>query len=188
VYNTTANATQPPDGNSPNTSGHILLTNSKSGTSRYSMAIGLDQANGFGYLNAAGNGAFQPICLNTRGGNVGIGVTNPGATLTIGNTLAGFGFSMVYSSTLSSAGSLSFQPTKAGIYISSYAGDVLIFSTTYLYGNTSYSSTISYLNAATLGSNAGLGQLSLSSAANGAITATYKATGDMFRVFMMAFN
>jgi len=77
IYSTTANASNAPDTGNPNTSGHILVRNSKSGTTPYTMAIGLDQANGFGYLNAAGNGATQPICLNTRGGTVGVGTTNP---------------------------------------------------------------------------------------------------------------
>jgi hypothetical protein len=81
IRNTIADSTQAPDG-APS-SGHILLTNSKSGISAYSMAIGIDQAYGIGYLNVAGNGSVQPLCLNTRGGNVGIGTTNPQTTLDI---------------------------------------------------------------------------------------------------------
>jgi hypothetical protein len=64
-------------------SGLIVVRNTKTGSSPYSMAIGVDQSHGFGYLNAAGNNQVQPICINTRGGNVGIGVTNPGGPLDI---------------------------------------------------------------------------------------------------------
>ena len=62
-------------------SGLILLRNTKTGSTPYSMAIGVDQSHGFGYLNAAGNAQVQPICINTRGGNVGIGKTNPATKL-----------------------------------------------------------------------------------------------------------
>jgi Chaperone of endosialidase len=77
VYNNTASSSSPPDGGS--TSGQIVLTNSKTGTTVYAMSIGMDQSYGIGYLNAAGNSAVQPICLNTRGGGIGIGNTNPGS-------------------------------------------------------------------------------------------------------------
>jgi hypothetical protein len=75
VFNSTANASAAPDGGS--NIGQILVRNNKAGVSPYSMTMGVDQATGVGYINAAGNGAFQPVCLNTRGGSVGIGLINP---------------------------------------------------------------------------------------------------------------
>jgi hypothetical protein len=75
VFNTTADASAAPDGGS--NIGQLLLRNSKTGSTPYSMTVGVDQATGVGYLNAAGNGAYQSVCLQTRGGFVGIGLTNP---------------------------------------------------------------------------------------------------------------
>jgi len=75
IYNTTADSTRGPDVD--NRAGQLTISNSKTGTSVYSMAIGMDQVFGIGYINAAGNNTMQPVCLNTRGGNVGIGTTNP---------------------------------------------------------------------------------------------------------------
>jgi hypothetical protein len=51
------------------------------------MGLGVDQTTGAGYINAAGNGAIQPVCLQTRGGSVGIGTTTPdtGYSTTIPN-------------------------------------------------------------------------------------------------------
>jgi hypothetical protein len=87
VLNSIANPTSPPDdGLTPNC--QILVRNTKTGSSPYSMAIGMDQTSGAGYLNAAGNGSVQPVCLNTRGGNVGIGLTNPGYQLQLTNDSA----------------------------------------------------------------------------------------------------
>lgn len=77
-YTTNADHTAPPDGTPTNH--QLIITNSKSGTTPYAMAIGMDQTHGCGYINAAGNGAYQPVCLQTRGGSVGIGITNPGAS------------------------------------------------------------------------------------------------------------
>lgn len=75
IYNTTADSMTAPDGDIR--AGQLTITNNKTGTTPYSMAIGMDQVFGIGYINAAGNNIVQPICLNTRGGNVGIGTTNP---------------------------------------------------------------------------------------------------------------
>lgn len=80
-YTTSANHTAAPDGNPTNH--QLILTNSKTGTTPYAMAIGLDQAFGIGYINAAGNSTYQHVCLQTRGGNVGIGTTNPTTALQV---------------------------------------------------------------------------------------------------------
>ena len=77
-YTTSADHTAAPDGTPTNH--QLIIANSKSGTTPYAMAIGMDQTYGCGYINAAGNGAYQPVCLQTRGGSVGIGITNPGAS------------------------------------------------------------------------------------------------------------
>jgi hypothetical protein len=87
VLNSIANPASPPDdGLTPNC--QILVRNTKVGSSPYSMAIGVDQTSGAGYINAAGNGSVQPVCLNTRGGNVGIGLTNPAYQLQLTNDSA----------------------------------------------------------------------------------------------------
>lgn len=86
VFNATADASAAPDGGS--NIGQILLRNSKTGTSPYSMTMGVDQATGVGYINAAGNGAFQAVCLNTRGGFVGIGTVAPSYQLQLTNDSA----------------------------------------------------------------------------------------------------
>jgi hypothetical protein len=78
-YTTNANHNAAPDGNPTNH--QLIVTNNKSGISPYAMAVGMDQTHGIGYINAAGNGSYQPLCLQTRGGNVGIGTTNPGYPL-----------------------------------------------------------------------------------------------------------
>lgn len=85
IYGTSADHTSAPDGNPTNH--QLIVTNNKSGTSPYSMALGMDQTHGCGYINAAGNGAFQPVCLQTRGGNVGVGTTAPLAPLHVYNAL-----------------------------------------------------------------------------------------------------
>ena len=86
IYGTSADSTSPPD-SSPNNH-HLIITNSKTGTTPYAMALGMDQTYGVGYINAAGNGMFQPVCLQTRGGNVGVGTTNPSQTLDVYGTIA----------------------------------------------------------------------------------------------------
>ena len=81
VQGSSTNHNGAPDGASD--SGLILIRNTKTGNTPYSMALGVDQTHGFGYLNAAGNSQVQPICINTRGANVGIGVTNPESKLEV---------------------------------------------------------------------------------------------------------
>jgi len=105
----TAASTQA-DFNGDGTANHNLLlvstkANSGVGTTPYSMALGVDFASGCGYINAAGNSAIQPVCLQTRGGNVGIGQTNPatrlhvngltGSLLTLQNDVGGGSASVV---------------------------------------------------------------------------------------------
>jgi predicted acyltransferase (DUF342 family) len=47
-------------------------------TGNYGMALGVDTfSGGFGYIGAASPGQYRPLCLQTTGGNVGIGTTNP---------------------------------------------------------------------------------------------------------------
>jgi len=85
VLNATGNpASSPDDGVAPNC--HLLLRNTKTGSSPYSLALGVDQTTGVGYINAAGNASLQSVCLNTRGGGVGIGTTTPAALLNIMGT------------------------------------------------------------------------------------------------------
>ena len=89
--NSSTSANTPPDFTTNNTNNHNLVlvsTKASSGTP-YSMALGVDCSNGFGYINTAGQGQFTNLCLQTRGfgGNVGIGTTTPLYTLDVsGNT------------------------------------------------------------------------------------------------------
>jgi hypothetical protein len=82
------NAINPPDSlNFDN----LILRSTKTPSvpnSPYSMGFGVDFGTGYGYINAAGNGGVQPILINPRGGNVGIGIgTTPAYTLDVsGNT------------------------------------------------------------------------------------------------------
>ena len=80
-YTTSADHTAAPDGTPTNH--QLIITNSKTGTTPYAMAIGMDQTYGCGYINAAGNAAYQPVCLQTRGGTVGIGTYAPSASYTL---------------------------------------------------------------------------------------------------------
>jgi hypothetical protein len=48
-----------------------------SGTNGRTIWMGYDSVADIGYINAAKYGSFQPVVLQSRGGNVGIGTTNP---------------------------------------------------------------------------------------------------------------
>jgi hypothetical protein len=61
---------------------NLTLTTAYNATLNYGMALGVDMvtngaANGFAYINVAAPALFRPLCLQTTGGNVGIGTTNP---------------------------------------------------------------------------------------------------------------
>jgi len=80
LCNTLTSQSSAPDGGGNH---GLLLTSSKTGSTQYSMAFGVDFTTGYGYINAAGNAAIQPILLQSRGGYVGIGTTNPGYLLSL---------------------------------------------------------------------------------------------------------
>ncbi len=79
--NNSTSKTAIPDGGENH---NIVITGTKTpgtnsdGTSKtvYAAAFGVDYETGHTYINAAGNNEFQPILLNSRGGNVGIGTRN----------------------------------------------------------------------------------------------------------------
>jgi hypothetical protein len=76
--------------NSPDGGGNhgINLVSPKTGTTPYSMGLGVDYTTGISYINAAGNNNYQPVCLQTRGGNVGIGTTIPDSPLHVNSNNA----------------------------------------------------------------------------------------------------
>jgi hypothetical protein len=127
-------------------------------------------------------------------GNVGIGTANPATALQIGGTgvtgnvlqLGNFTFQMVSYQGLFGAGTVTYTPSNHGIFVAFFASDTMVFTSS---GTSSgqYSAVTTYLNSASLTGNTGLGQLSLSTAVNGVLTATFKNTGDFMRVFRMAF-
>ena len=74
-------------------------------TASASIWMGFDPTNDCGYINSARSGLIRPVCLQTRGGNVGIGTTNPGTLLTV------YGTSTSYVLTVASpTATLDFQP------------------------------------------------------------------------------
>jgi len=173
-----------------NSSNTQVFGNTSTGTALSVQQLGAGSVASFS--NATGTvGLFVSATSN-----VGVGTTNPGAQLQIGGTnvtgnvlqIGNFTFQMVSYQGLFGTGTVTYTPVGNGIFVAYFAGDVLIFSSTNTAGvGGQYSSTISYLNAGSLTGNVGLGQLSLSTAQNGVLTATYKNSGDYMRVFRMAF-
>jgi hypothetical protein len=134
---------------------------------------------------AGGTGALTSVpvvaTITTTGLQIGgTGVT--GNVLQLGN----FTFQMVSYQGLFGAGTVTYTPSNHGIFVAFFASDTMVFTSS---GTPSgqYSAVTTYLNSASLTGNAGLGQLSLSTAVNGVLTATFKGTGDFMRVFRMAF-
>ena len=78
--NNSTSSSQPPDSGSYH---NLNLVSSKTGSTQYSMALGVDCSTGVGYINAAGNSDIQPVCLQTRGGVVGIGTTSPNINISL---------------------------------------------------------------------------------------------------------
>lgn len=57
---------------------NMFLGVASSSTYNFGMTLGVDASNmSIGYINVAAPGAYRPLCLQTQGGNVGIGKTNP---------------------------------------------------------------------------------------------------------------
>ncbi len=127
-------------------------------------------------------------------GYVGIGTGSPGAQLQIGGTgvtgnvlqIGNFTFQMVSYQGLFGAGTVTYTPSASGLFVAYFAYDVLVFTSAGT-GAGQYSATTTYINSASLSGNGGFGQLSLSTAVNGALTATFKNTGGYMTVFRMAF-
>jgi len=65
----------------------LNLQSTKSGLSPYTLGMGIDYNSGIAFMNAAGNSSIQPICLNPRGGYVGIATTSPTATLDVAGNI-----------------------------------------------------------------------------------------------------
>ena len=148
----------------------------------------------FATRNAIADTTLATRMTITSAGNLGIGTTNPGAQLQIGGTgvtgnvlqIGNFTFQMVSYQGLFGAGTVTYTPSGSGIFVAYYASDTMVFTSSGTVGG-QYSAVTTYMNAAGLTGNGGLGQLSLSTAVNGVLTATFKGTGDIMRVFRMAF-
>ena len=96
-----------PDGG---TSHNLNLTSTKTGSTTYSMALGVDFTSGAGYINASGNGLNQPVCLQTRGGNVGIGTITPAYKLDLNGDMRMPNASIIYANNASGTAELFIHP------------------------------------------------------------------------------
>ena len=141
----------PPDGGA---SHGICIVSTKSGSSQYSMALGVDFTTGCGYINGAGNSTFQPILLQSRGGNVGIGTMNPLTSLHIRAGFGGAIVSPVLGATTNSSFLLTNESGAYGLNIVGSNTGAIHFQAQYLInGNTStYPITLN-----PMGGNVGIG-------------------------------
>lgn len=66
---------------------HGFLLKDPNATTPHFLYMGSDATNGLSYIQSVAQGAFKPLLLQGRGGNVGIGVLNPTQRLEVsGNT------------------------------------------------------------------------------------------------------
>jgi len=78
-------ASTPPSTNESGVSGIQIL--SSNGITTASLYLGADGTGDVTWIQSTKNGAFVPLSLLPRGGNVGIGTTSPGAKLDVSGTL-----------------------------------------------------------------------------------------------------
>jgi hypothetical protein len=178
VYNTTADSTKAPDGDSR--SGQLLIHSGKSGSTIYAMAIGMDQTYGIGYLNAAGNNVVQPICLQTRGGNVGIGTTSPSNNLSIFSniTLPTITQAAIWPCQLSVVGSSTGQAMlKIGTYYTSGVATYGAIQSTETYSGTEH---VSPLALQPIGGKVGIGTTNPSTTLHVSGASTTYTQGQLF--------
>ena len=62
---------------------HGLLISGGNTIANTCLYMGADNTNGVGYIQSSKYGAYMPIAINNRGGNVGIGLINPGYKLDV---------------------------------------------------------------------------------------------------------
>jgi len=73
-----------------NTEGELNLNHQlrlTTGTDDRTLVLGYDNTADLGYINASKSGSTQPLCLQTRGSNVGIGLTNPTELLDVNGVI-----------------------------------------------------------------------------------------------------
>jgi microcystin-dependent protein len=80
---TTGNSSNPPDSGSNQGYGLTITTSKATSSTTYCMGLGVDYANGFGFINCAGQANLQPLMLNPRGGGVSIGTTTSNASYSL---------------------------------------------------------------------------------------------------------
>ena len=121
-----------------NQSHGLLFVSTKSGSTPYSMALGVDFTTGCGYINGAGNTAYQPIVLQSRGGNVGIGTTAPAHILTSFSNIAlpSLTLAAIWPCQLAVAGNPGAQLLlKIGSYYTGGVGEYCAIQATETYSN-----------------------------------------------------